>query len=334
MNITESKLKQIILEEIEALENYSAAAGANLRAAGVAGNRDSNETVPVDDEDIRAIFSAMSKDKLNEEILTEDMKDRVRDLVNKLGGGAAAIAKVAKRLSLPIALVASIAGGGLAGEYLANTDSTSSDNTELSVQDDAGADELGISDIAGTAYDGEQFSGMKNSEKVEKAWEQYDLSADGIESAPVSSSVWIYKYSMIPLDQMDNNSILPLSGASAGDYYNFLKDRVNSNPLVELPLLKNMVYGDVGKWSGGTGDNKAFKTAEDGSQILPPDWTVAFTVYADLIEEKTIELIDYHIDNPDDRQQLYQQLGVQDEGGFNDFTQSTLSKIGRPLQER
>ena len=45
MNYTEKRLLQIILEEIEALENYSAAAGANLRAAGVAGNRDSNETV-------------------------------------------------------------------------------------------------------------------------------------------------------------------------------------------------------------------------------------------------------------------------------------------------
>ena len=27
-------------------------------------------------------------------------------------------------------------------------------------------------------------------------------------------------------------------------------------------------------------------TAEDGSQILPPDWTVAYTVYADLMEGK------------------------------------------------
>ena len=74
--------------------------------------------------------------------------------------------------------------------------------------------------------------------------------------------------------------------------------------------------------------------AEDGSQILPPDWTVAYTVYADLMEEKTLDLVDYHIDNPEDRQALYQQLGVEGEVGFNKFIEDTMFKIGRPLERR
>ena len=74
MKITEQRLFEIILEEVE--ENYSAAAGANLRAAALTGNRDSPKTVPVDDDVIRAIVAATSDKKLNEEMLTEDMKQR------------------------------------------------------------------------------------------------------------------------------------------------------------------------------------------------------------------------------------------------------------------
>ena len=121
MKITEQRLFEIILEEVE--ENYSAAAGANLRAAALTGNRDSPKTVPVDDDVIRAIVAATSDKKLNEEMLTEDMKQRIRDLVDKLGGGADSIKRVAKRLGLATALVASIVAGGATGAYLADKDS-------------------------------------------------------------------------------------------------------------------------------------------------------------------------------------------------------------------
>ena len=103
--------------------------------------------------------------------------------------------------------------------------------------------------------------------------------------------------------------------------------------MVELPLLKNQVYGDVGKWAGGVGGKGNFKKAEDGSQILPPDWTVAYTVYADLMEEKTRSLMDFHANDPDGRAELYKMLNVEDENGFNKFIKDTMFKIGRPLQE-
>lgn len=329
MKITEQRLFEIILEEVE--ENYSAAAGANLRAAALTGNRDSPKTVPVDDDVIRAIVAATSDKKLNEEMLTEDMKQRIRDLVDKLGGGADSIKRVAKRLGLATALVASIVAGGATGAYLADKDSVaSSDDIELQAQDDD-VDELGFGDVFGSAFAGEEFSGMSNQDRIKTAWSQYDLSDAALDEAPVSSSVWIYKFKMVPTDQLTNSTVLPLAGATAGDYYNALKDRVEADPMVELPLLKKLVYGNVGKWSGGVGGKGDFMTAEDGSQILPPDWTVAYTVYADLMEEKTLDLLDYHNENPEDREALYQQLGVQDESDFNKFISDTMFKIGRPI---
>ena len=318
MQFTEQQLLNIIFEEIILMEGFL--------------KPHRNETVPLDDKVIKAILSLTSKKKLNEEMLTEDMKQRIRDLVDKLGGGADAIKRVAQRLALPVVLVASIAAGATAGGYLAGGDNAASQNDiELQVQDD---DVFRVQDIAGMYYDQEQFSGMSNQEKIDNAWSNYDISAGSLDKAPVSSTVWIYKYKMIPADQIDAETPLPLMGTTAGTYYKFLKDRVEANPMVELPLLKNLVYGDVGKWAGGVGGKGNFKVAEDGSQILPPDWTVAYTVYADLMEEKTISLMDYHIDNPEGRGEPYQALGVQDEAGFNKFVKDTMYKIGRPLQTR
>ena len=313
MNITENRLREIILEEIQLMEAFL--------------KPHRGETVPLDDKVIKAILSLTSKNKLNENMLTEDMKERIRDLVDKLGGGADAIKRVAQRLALPAVLVASIAAGGMTGAYLAGGDDVGSqDDIELQVQDD----ELGSGDVYGSAYEGEQFAGMSNQDKVKAAWTQYDLNDAALDKAPVSSSVWIYKFKMVPVDQINNDTVLPLAGAKAIDYYNYLRAQVEADPMTELPLLKKMVYGDVGKWSGGVGGGD-FKVAEDGSQILPPDWTVAYTVYADLMEENTLELVDYHNENPEARSALYQQLGVQDEAGFNQFVKETMFKIGRPI---
>ena len=57
------------------------------------------------------------------------------------------------------------------------------------------------------------------------------------------------------------------------------------------------------------------------------------TLYADLMEEKTLDLLDYHNENPED-EALYQQLGVQDESDFNKFISDTMFKIGRPRSKK
>ena len=126
---------------------------------------------------IKAILFVNSKNKLNENILTEDVKDRIRDLVDRLGGGADAIKRVATRLALPVALIASVAAGGGAGAYLAGTANSAADqdNIELQVQD-VEDDVFRVKDIAGSYYDAEQFSGMSNQNKIDDAWSNYDIS--------------------------------------------------------------------------------------------------------------------------------------------------------------
>ena len=308
MQITKSRLCEIIIEEM-------------MIAEGFLKPLKHNETSPIDDEVLSAILKSQPT-VLKEELLSEDMKDRVRDLVNKLGGGAEAIAKVAKRLALPVALVASIAGGVRAGGYLAG-DSTSPDaDIELSTQADT---KSGISQIAGTGY-GEEYYGMSEQEKIDKAWQQFDL--DRIERAPVSSDVPMFKYAIVSYDQIDGNTILPMIGTTAEDYYNYWRQKVQSDPETELPLLKKMVFGNVGKWLSGDG-NQFFKKTGDYN-ILPPDWSVAHAVYADLVEEKMFALDDYlQQASPEDKEEIYRSLGVKSDQEYSKFFNTQMFKIGR-----
>ena len=326
MQLTEQQFLNIILEEITLMENFL--------------DPVKNDTIPLSDDVIKAIVSLTRKNNLKEqeeEQVSDDMKKRIRNLVYKFGDDADAVVNVAKKLAVPATFIASIVGGGLAGAFLAGGpevgDSVADqDVPELQVQD---AEELGFTDVFGSGLDDEKFHGMDRFEVSNELWNQYDLNITSLDNAPVSSSVWIYKYKMVAPEDISPNDVLPLSGAEAQDYYNALKNRVDKDPMVELPLLKKMVYGNVGKWSGGTGNpDQNFRVAEDGSQILPPDWTVAYTLYADLMEERTKDLMDYYIDNPDDRQELYQMLGVQDRDEFNKFVQDTMYKIGRPMEVR
>lgn len=327
MIITEQRLKEIILEEIQLMEAF-------LR------RQRTKVTDPIDDDEIEDIVRAsdlvrMSRlnKKVTNENLNENIKDRIRALVKREGGDENAIKKVSRSLGIPAVLVASVVAGAMAGAQLAGDQNTSAGaDTEISVkQSNSIINKLGLSAIAGQAFDGEQFHGMTNDEKVALAWSKFDVG--GAQAAPVSSSVPIFKFAMIPVDQINENTVLPMIGATAGQYYNFLKMRVEANPDVELPLLKNIVYGNVGKWAGGVGGGD-FKTTADGRQILPPDWTVAYTLYADLMEDRLISIYNHHEDNPDQREALYDSLGVSTEDGFFKFISEAAFKIGRPLQAR
>jgi hypothetical protein len=308
MQITKSRLCEIIIEEMMVAEGF-------LKPLK------HNETSPIDDEVLSAILKSQPT-VLKEELLSEDMKERVRDLVNKLGGGAEAIAKVAKRLALPVALVTSIATGVGAGAYLAG-DSTSPDaDIELTTQADT---KSGIGQIAGTGY-GEEYYGMSEQEKIDKAWQQFDL--DRIERAPVSSDVPMFKYAIVSYDQIDGDTILPMIGTTAADYYDYWRQKVESDPDTELPLLKKMVFGNVGKWLSGDG-NQFFKKTGDYN-ILPPDWSVAHAVYADLVEEKMLALDDYlQQASPEDKEEIYRSLGVKSDQEYSKFFNVQMFKIGR-----
>ena len=332
MNFTEERLFEIILEEIALMEGF-------LKP------QRTPTTEPIDDDEIEDIVRAsdlvrmsrlnkrVANKKLNEVELPDELEQRIVDLYKRLGSNKDAIIRIAKKLALPIAMITGVVGGALTGAQLAaDYNASTSSDTEISVkQSNSIINKLGLSAIAGKAFDGEQFHGMTNDEKVALAWSKFDVGSS--QAAPVSSSVPIFKFAMIPIDQINENTVLPMIGATAGDYYKFLKMRVEANPNVELPLLKNIVYGNVGKWAGGVGGGD-FKTTADGRQILPPDWTVAYTLYADLMEERLISILDHHELYPEQRKELYDSLGVSTENGFYKFIGDGFYKIGRPLQQR
>ena len=163
-------------------------------------------------------------------------------------------------------------------------------------------------------------------EKIDKAWQQFDL--DRIERAPVSSDVPMFKYAIVSYDQIDGDTILPMIGTTAADYYDYWRQKVESDPNTELPLLKKMVFGDVGKWLSGDGNQFFKKTGE--YNILPPDWSVLHAVYADLVEEKMLSLDDYlQQASPEDKEEIYRGLGVKSDQEYSKFFNVQMFKIGR-----
>ena len=314
MQITKSRLYEVVIEELILMEQAKKKPAFPLKSP-------KNETSPIDDEVLLAILK-LQPAVLKEELLSEDMKERVRDLVKKLGGGAEAITNVAKRLALPVALVASIATGAGAGSYLAGVSTSPDADIELSTQADT---KSGISQIAGSA-DTEEDHGLSEQEKIAKRWKQFDL--DRIERAPVSSDVPMFKYAVVSYDQIHRDTKLPMIGTTAEDYYNYWRQKVESDPDTELPLLKKMVFGNVGKWLSGDG-NQFFKKTGDYN-ILPPDWSVAHAVYADLVEEKLLALDDYLIEaDPEAKAQIYKNLGVNSDQEYSKYFNDQMFKIGR-----
>ena len=91
-----------------------------------------------------------------------------------------------------------------------------------------------------------------------------------------------------------------------------------------------MVFRDVGKWLTGEG-NQFFKKSGKHN-VLPPDWSVAHAVYADAMEEKLTSIVNYVATaSPENKQQIYQQLGVDSDEAYDEFVNKTMFKIGRPL---
>ena len=314
MKVTLPRLREIIIEELQAIEEFS------LIEQMVP--KPKNETSPIDDEILKVLLSINANKNLNEALLNDEMKERVRKLVDRLGGGAKAIANVAGRLALPLALVTSIAAGGVAGKYLASDGASSGDDTEISMKDDT---KTGISQVGGSGWS-EDYEGLSNRERISKAWEQFNL--QDIESAPVSSEISMFKYAVVSYDQIEANTILPSNGATAKEYYDHLREKTESNSSVELPLLKNMVFGDVGRWLSGEG-NQWFKKTGDYN-VLPPAWSVAHAVYADIVEEKLIGLDRYlETANPEGRDKVYSSLGIESEQAYNKFYSDQMFKIGR-----
>ena len=49
------------------------------------------------------------------------------------------------------------------------------------------------------------------------------------------------------------------------------------------------------------------------------------------MEKNTLDLIDYLENNPDQRENVYESLGVDSDEEFDKFVKDTMFKIGRPI---
>ena len=118
-----------------------------------------------------------------------------------------------------------------------------------------------------------------------------------------------------------------MSSMTAENYRNMLESRLEKSPQ-ELIYLKNMIFGDTGKWASGTG-NEVFRV-EGNSAILPPEWSIAHEVYANAVEERLFEMVKYVRENPEGANEIvFQQLNVENEQQFDEFISDQLYKIGR-----
>ena len=122
------------------------------------------------------------------------------------------------------------------------------------------------------------------------------------------------------------STILPMSLMTAQRYREMIEARVERSPR-ELIYLKDMIFGDTGKWASGTG-NEQFRI-EGNSALLPPEWSIAHEVYANVVEARLRDIEGYVKSNPDAQQEIFQKLGVQDEAQFREFLNDQLFKIGR-----
>ena len=126
------------------------------------------------------------------------------------------------------------------------------------------------------------------------------------------------------------DTVLPMSLMTAQEYREMLEARLARSPQ-ELMYLKQMIFGDTGKWASGTGEEH-FKI-EGGNALLPPEWSIAHEVYANAVETRLTDLLDYvETAEPEASQEVFQQLGVQDKDQFYEFIRDQMYKIGRPLQ--
>ena len=133
-------------------------------------------------------------------------------------------------------------------------------------------------------------------------------------------------FSYIPASEISPDTILPMSLMPAESYRLMLEERLERRDN-EIIYLKNMIFGDTGKWASGSGSE--IYRVEGSHALLPPEWSIAHEVYASAVEGRLIEMVDYVRDNPDMKQEIYAQLSVQDDAGFHDFINDQLTKIGR-----
>tara|TARA_R110000851_G_scaffold28969_1_gene80370 strand:+ start:104 stop:1036 length:933 start_codon:yes stop_codon:yes gene_type:complete len=162
--------------------------------------------------------------------------------------------------------------------------------------------ELGLVDL----------SDMKNSQKVEVLWDQIDNMVDrgqmSYKKAKVGSPL-PGGYATLDYDAIPPDLVLPNSLKTKDEYRAWLIQNVLRGDKKNIGDLKKFVFGSTGKWPSGTGEKKSRYAGK--AQVLPGEWTVAFDLYGDIVEEMANSFYE-NIKNEDTRDAAIAGVGAKD----------------------
>lgn len=172
---------------------------------------------------------------------------------------------------------------------------------------------------------------MPNTEKVNTLWNQIDRLADSnvmpFQRAKVASPVPMVAvdYNDIPDDLIMPNSLTTKENYKAKVVKTVLKGKASN-----LRDLERFVFGNTGKWISGSGEDLV--RYRDGKQVLPPEWSVAYDLYGDLVETLVSQAASV-LRDPDttaeQKKQLYNNLGVSNDKEANAALNTLLYRAGR-----
>ena len=281
-------------------------------------NEEAGPAQEISDEVLALIFSKEIDAILKDSKLHEGMADRAKALAKKYG--------------LPLAVATSLLAGAVGGKKFADYQNMKAADSEVSSA-------MTVAQPGTYAFHRSArppgYTELSNRDSIEKAWK--DIASLQRSRAPVSGNIptlidgeiKTLTFSYIPTQEMTADTVLPMSLMTAQEYREMLEVRLQRRPQ-ELIYLKNMIFGDTGKWASGTGEEH-FRIEGD-TALLPPEWSIAHEVYANAVENRLTELLDY-IETADAEASLevFQQLGTQNEEQFHEFVRDQMYKIGRPL---
>lgn len=270
-------------------------------------------TQELSDEVIALLFSDELDDIMSKSGVNEGIRDRAKNLAKKYG--------------IPLTVALSLLSGAYAGQKFADFQNA---RQPAQVADEPQPGDYAYHSAKSSRPPG--YSDLSNSESIEQAWA--DLESLKRERAPVSGEaptlingqIKILKFAYIPADIIPQEAALPMSQMTAGEYRQMLEARLLRGEQ-EIVYLKGMIFGDTGKWASGSG-NEQFRT-EGNYALLPPEWSIAHEVYANAVEGRVRDILGYVRDNPESRQEIYQQIGVENDDQFHEFMNDQLYKIGR-----
>jgi len=233
-------------------------------------------------------------------------------------------------LATALALMSTVPAGVVAGNALANKH-----NTELAAQqaDQASAERQAFIDQYGADF-GElpaEYDELSNDAITDRAWDEY-ANRDPI-AAPVSGMLTVVSggniegrpfmvYEILP------NDIMPLNQISAEDYRAQVQAKLEEDGERGIEYLRNQLFGDTGKWLSGS-DNEMFRMV-DGNPILPPEWSVAYDVYAEAVVDRVAHIRGVASISPEYGMAVSRAFNLDDTDpqALEDFLQHELWKVG------